>query len=160
LEFLKASWIGARPPISSVHQSNWLREPMDCRRAHRAKRVLVTIPEKFSRHIGLPPTGAPSGSSEINVHACATWRGAKFPEPIGGGGRRLRRAHAAGLVLLQVVTTSRRPQRELVRDLRAARLPSSRLCSRSPLRSLQCGAPACKSNHAHQLLRIRLRDHA
>ena len=45
LEFLKASWIGARPPISSVHQSNWLREPMDCRRAHRAKRVLVTIPE-------------------------------------------------------------------------------------------------------------------
>jgi hypothetical protein len=29
LEFLKASWIAARPPIFSVQQSNWLREPMD-----------------------------------------------------------------------------------------------------------------------------------
>jgi hypothetical protein len=48
LEFLKASWIAARPPIFFVQQSNWLREPMDGRRAHRAKPVLVTIPEKFS----------------------------------------------------------------------------------------------------------------
>jgi hypothetical protein len=31
-----------------VPELNWLREPMDCRRAHRAKRWLVTIPEKFS----------------------------------------------------------------------------------------------------------------
>ena len=56
LEFLKASWIAARPPIFFVQQSNWLREPMDGRRAHRAKPVLVTIPEKFSG--GGSPWGA------------------------------------------------------------------------------------------------------
>ena len=45
LDFLKASWIGARPPSSSVHQPTSFREPMDGRGAHREKPMLVTFPE-------------------------------------------------------------------------------------------------------------------
>jgi hypothetical protein len=69
LEFLKASWIAARPPIFFVQQSNWLREPMDGRRAHRAKPVLVTIPEKFSGG------GSPWGATRRKHHFRPTKRG-------------------------------------------------------------------------------------